>query len=83
MKKTNFLVIFWLLLALISFVVALINVSSLLNNISYLIIPSSDDYYMSKENILRGFITSIPMLLLCLTTFFFGLKQGLRLYKEK
>lgn len=80
MKKTNFLVVFWLLLAIISFVVFLVNFYSFWHAVSYLIFPDTDGY-MDGQQIARNLLTAIPMLLITSGAFYFGLKQGLKIYK--
>ncbi|MFV0560936.1 MAG: hypothetical protein ACK5NA_09550, partial [Enterococcus sp.] len=70
MKKTNFIVIFWLLLALISFVIFAINFYNLLTDISFLIIPSNDkEMYMTMGDVQRDLIRVIPMLIVFSVTF--------------
>lgn len=81
MKKTNFLVIFWLLISLISFITFLIYFAQIWDSLSYTLIPSTDSYY-TKDDILRSLIKSIPMCLLTATSFFLCLKQGLKLYNS-
>ena len=84
MKKTNFIVVFWLLLALISFVVFVINFSGFWDSISYLIIPSKEYVYEgnSKEDLLRKLIQVIPMIVFTVVTFIIGIKQGLKNYNQ-
>ncbi|MGX6980025.1 hypothetical protein ACWN8V_12400 [Vagococcus elongatus] len=81
MKKTNFLVIFWLLLAIISFIVFLVNFYSFWYAISYLIFPDKEGY-MDAQTTARNLMTAVPMLLVTAGTFYLGLKQGLKVYKE-
>ncbi|MFW7432065.1 hypothetical protein [Vagococcus carniphilus] len=84
MKKTNFIVVFWLLLALISFVVFVINFSGFWDSISYLIFPSKEYIYEgnSKEDLLRKLIQVIPMIVFTVVTFIIGIKQGLKNYNQ-
>lgn len=83
MKKTNFIVIFWLLLALISFVIFAINFYNLLTDISFLIIPSNDkEMYMTMGDVQRDLIRVIPMLIVFSVTFVIGVKQGLKNYHK-
>lgn len=84
MKKTNFIVVFWLLLALISFVVFVINFSGLWDSISYLIYPSKDYPYEqgSKEDLLRKLIQVIPMIIFTVVTFIVGIRQGLKNFNK-
>lgn len=81
MKKTNFIVIFWLLLSLIAFVVFVINFSSLWNDIAYWVVPSKD-LYMDKTEITRDLIKVIPMIILSIGVFIVGIKQGLKNYNN-
>lgn len=80
MKKTNFLVVFWLLIALISFVIFLFSFKSIFESLSYLLIPSKDSYW-EHDDFLRDLISSVPMLTVTLISFFISLKQGLKTYK--
>ncbi|MFV0557353.1 MAG: hypothetical protein ACK5MW_01755 [Enterococcus sp.] len=83
MKKTNFIVIFWLLLALIGFVVFAINFYGFFNDISFLLIPTDDkDYYMSTDDALRHLIVAIPMIIVGVTAFIVGIRQGLKYYHQ-
>ncbi len=82
MKKTNFIVVFWLLLALISFVVFIINFSSLGNNLAYYIFPGKDIWDKSRDEIIREFIKIIPMIIFTAVTFIIGIKQGLKKYNS-
>lgn len=81
MKKTNFVVIFWLVLALISFVTLLVQLSGFWRNIAGLIIPySNNEYVLSVKDIQRDLLENIPMLLISGTFFVFFMKKGLKLY---
>jgi hypothetical protein len=82
MKKTNFVVIFWLILALIGFIQFIMNFSSLWTNISYLIVPMKNNGTRQVQMV-RELIRIIPMLILDGVVFYIGLKQGLKYYKEK
>lgn len=81
MKKTNFVVIFWLMLALISFVAGLMQLGSIFNAVSYIIIPG-DQEYMSQSDFLRTLISSVPMVLLEAGVFFYSAKTGMKAYNE-
>ncbi|WP_101773840.1 hypothetical protein [Peptostreptococcus faecalis] len=82
MKKTNFIVTFCLLISLISFVGFLINFSEFWRNISFLIIPSVEEYDLKTPEIYRSLITNIPMLIFTGVTFCIGVKKGIKLYKS-
>ncbi|MGX7039891.1 hypothetical protein [Vagococcus fessus] len=82
MKKTNFIVIFWLVLALIFTIVLLFNLSSIFDSISYLIIPeTSHDAYMSADGVKRSLISNIPMAIISIIGMTIGIKSGLKVYK--
>ncbi|MGX6962233.1 hypothetical protein [Vagococcus xieshaowenii] len=83
MKKTNFVVVFWLLIALISFVVFLMNFYSLFESVSYILFPANytDGYYSDKHQLFRDLIKTIPMLLIVTGSFVISLKQGLKAYE--
>lgn len=80
MKKTNFIVIFWLVMALIFTIVLLFNLSTIFESISYLIIPTTDEY-MSAQDVKRSLISSIPMALIAVGGMLTGIKSGLKVYK--
>lgn len=80
MKKANFVVVFWLTISLISFIVFLMSFGSLWNDISYIIIPSSE--YMSASDTFRSLIQTVPMLIFCMITFAVGFKQGMEHYNK-
>ncbi|MGX7029977.1 hypothetical protein [Vagococcus zengguangii] len=82
MKKTNFVVIFWLLIALISFVVFLMNFYSLFESVSYVLFPVTDNntYSPDRNQLFRDLITTIPMLIIVTLSFIISLKQGLKAY---
>lgn len=82
MKKTNFIVVFFLLIVLISFVSFLINLQSFLDSISYVIIPDTADNYMNYEMINRNFITTIPMLIFTAFIGSLSFKKGLNMYQD-
>ena len=84
MKKTNFIVIFWLLLALISFVVFVINFSSFWNALSFWVIPTEnvEMWGMDKEGVVRTFIKVTPMIILSVATFIIAIKQGMKNYHK-
>ncbi|QIL46208.1 hypothetical protein G7081_03530 [Vagococcus coleopterorum] len=83
MKKTNFIVIFWLVLALIFTIVLLFNLTSIFQSISYLIIPeTSNDMYMSADEVKRSLISNIPMAVISIAGMWVGIKSGLKLYKH-
>ena len=81
MKKVDFVVIFWLILAIISFSAFLIAFASFWSSISYILIPSTY-MYMTKEMGYRNLISSGPMLIVSAITFAVSVKQGLKFYKE-
>ena len=81
MKKTNFVVVFWLLLTLISFVVFLINFYSLWDSIGLIFFPS-DSEWQDGNYLYRTFFTAIPMLIVTAASFYLGLKQGLKVYNQ-
>lgn len=81
MKKVNFVVIFWLTLAIISFVALLFSANAIFDGISYLIVPDKEEY-SSQEYIIRRLISSIPMLAIEAGSFYLGVKQGMKVYKE-
>lgn len=82
MKKTNFIVIFWLVLALIFTIVLLFNLSTIFESISYIIIPSTTaDSYMSSDDVKRSLISSVPMALIALLGMVTSIKSGLKTYK--
>lgn len=81
MKKTNFFVVFWLLLSLISFIVFVISFSSFWNDIAYLVFPSNEQY-MNEMEIKRDMIKVVPMIILGASVFVVGIKQGLKTYHE-
>lgn len=62
-EKTNFIVVFWLLLSLIAFIVFVLNFASLWQDIAYWIVPSKD-LYMDKPEIIRDLIKIVPMIIL-------------------
>lgn len=80
MKKTNFVVVFWLLLTLISFVVFLFNFHSFWDAISTLIFPDSG--YRSKIDLYREIFSVFPMMIATAFSFYIGLKQGLKIYNQ-
>lgn len=81
MKKTNFVVVFWLILALVSFITFLIQLSGFWQNIATLIIPySGADYSLTTQDIQRNLLENVPMLLIAGALFAFFLKKGLKLY---
>ncbi|MFD2728119.1 hypothetical protein [Enterococcus camelliae] len=81
MKKTNFFVIFWLLLAIISFITFLVSFQSLWNTLAYLFFPATGtEYSMSTNEINRSLFTTVPMLLTVVATFTLSLRNGLKLY---
>lgn len=83
MKKTNFIVIFWLVLALIFTIVLLFNLSTIFESISYMIIPTtSADSYMSSDDVKRSLISSVPMALIALIGMFTSIRAGLKVYKN-
>ncbi|MBO0421845.1 hypothetical protein BCR22_01270 [Enterococcus plantarum] len=82
MKKTNFLVVFWLLLAIISFIIVATNLYSIFDSISYLLIPATDNDYQDSNSIIRQLIQGIPLTMIYGTAFYFSLKQGIKTYKE-
>ncbi|WEG73098.1 hypothetical protein [Vagococcus intermedius] len=83
MKKTNFIVIFWLVLALIFTIVLLFNLSTIFESISYMIIPTtSSDSYMSSDDVKRSLISSVPMALIALIGMFTSIRAGLKVYKN-
>ncbi|MGG5371291.1 hypothetical protein [Enterococcus sp. AZ007] len=81
MKKTNFVVVFWLLLTLISFVIFLFNFHSFWDAISSLIFTSPDGY-RSKNDLYREMFTDFPMMIVTSISFYIGLKQGLKVYNQ-
>lgn len=82
MKKTNFVVIFWLILSLVGFILFIYNFSDLWNSIGYLLIPE-EDYYRTDKDLLRDIIQDLPMAILGVTIFFVAFKQGINHYKEQ
>lgn len=84
MKKTNFIVVFWLLLALISFVVFVMNFSSFWRDISFWIISNDQMSFdgMKKEDALRNLIQVVPMIILSIVVFVVGIKQGMKNYNK-
>ncbi|MCM6931202.1 hypothetical protein NE261_05185 [Enterococcus italicus] len=81
MKKTNFFVVFWLLIALISFITFLIFFHTLWDTLSYLLFPATgDEYMMSTNEINRSLFATVPMILLVAGAFAVSLKNGLKLY---
>ncbi len=82
MKKTNFVVVFWLLLTLISFVVFLSNFHSFWDSIATLLFPNPDRDFLSKNDIYRELVTVIPMMIATAAFFYIGLKQGLKIYNQ-
>lgn len=82
MKKVNFVVIFWLTLAIISFIALLISANSVFDGVAYLIIPDKGEY-SSQDYIVRRLITSIPMLIIEAGAFYLGIKQGMSVYKDE
>ncbi|PZL73349.1 hypothetical protein CI088_08430 [Enterococcus plantarum] len=82
MKKTNFLVVFWLLLAIISFIIVATNLYNIFDSISYLLIPATDNDYQDSNSIIRQLIQGIPLTMIYGTAFYFSLKQGIKTYKE-
>ncbi|MGX7200405.1 hypothetical protein [Enterococcus nangangensis] len=83
MKKANFIVIFWLLLALISFVTFLIQLGNFWDNLAYLILPYTntvEDYLPTTRDIQRDLIRNVPMLAISGLLFGLFLRQGLKLY---
>lgn len=81
MKKTNFVVVFWLLLTLISFVVFLIHFHSFWLAISTLFFPDPD-FPRDNNGIYRELLTAFPMMIATSIGFYIGLKQGLRFYNQ-
>ncbi|MGC6769385.1 hypothetical protein ACYSNR_06975 [Enterococcus sp. LJL128] len=81
MKKANFVVVFFLVVVLISFIAFLFSFQSFWSSISYLIVPSPDSY-RTNEDIFRELISTVPMLLLTSAVAYFCFKQGLKYYKE-
>ncbi|WP_430599642.1 hypothetical protein [Enterococcus sp. DIV0179] len=79
MKKTNFIVVFWLLLSLIAFIVFVLNFASLWQDIAYWIVPSKD-LYMDKPEIIRDLIKVVPMIILGIVVFVIGIRQELKNY---
>ncbi|MGY3749133.1 hypothetical protein [Vagococcus acidifermentans] len=82
MKKTNFVVVFWLILAIISFVVCLINLQIIWDAIGYLIFPDKNDFYFDSSYTGRRLINSVPMTIITIISFYLSLRQGLNIYKE-
>lgn len=81
MKKTNFIVIFWLLLTLISFIVFLFNFHSFWDSVANILFYESDGY-RSKNDLYRKIFTVLPMMIATALSFFIGLKQGLKVYNQ-
>lgn len=82
MKKTNFVVVFWLVLALISFVTFLIQLSNFWFNISAFIIPYTEPGYSDTlQDLKRSLIANVPMLLISGGLFIFFMRSGLNLYR--
>lgn len=84
MKKANFIVIFWLLLALISFVTFLIQLGNFWDNLAYLILPYTntvEDYLPTLRDTQRELIRNVPMLIIAGLLFGLFLRQGLKLYR--
>lgn len=83
MKKTNFVVIFWLTLALIFTVVLLVNLAGIFNDLSYIIIPTTEaDGYMSMTDIKRSLLVNVPMGLISLVGLFFTTRTGIKMYNQ-
>lgn len=82
MKKTNFIVVFWLVIAIISFLGFVFKFGSVWSDISYLIFPD-ENYYDSQINLKRGLVQNIPLVILYIVTFIFSLKLGLKEYNKK
>lgn len=82
MKKTNFVVVFWLLLTLISFVVFLFNFHSFWDSIATILFPNPDSDYRSKYDLYREIFTVLPMMIATSVSFYIGLKQGLKVYNQ-
>ncbi|MCT0017340.1 hypothetical protein EFE32_11075 [Lactococcus lactis subsp. lactis] len=80
MKKTNFVVIFWLILAIGSFIIIYMNLRNFLEDISYLVISDRD--YMSRRELLRDLITSVPMSLIFGGVFYISVKRGMKEYQK-
>ena len=81
MKKTNFLVVFWLLIGIISFVTLLIFATSIFRNVAYIIIPDQE-YYQNRISVQRSLLTAVPMLIISIVAFYLSLRQGLKTYKQ-
>lgn len=83
MKKTNFVVVFWLVLALVSFGSMLIQLSNFWRNIATLIIPYDNaQEYFTAQDIQRGLLENIPMLVISVILFAIFMKRGLSLYRS-
>lgn len=82
LKKTNFVVVFWLILSLVSFITFLVQLSGFWRNVASLIIPyNSLDYSFTTQDIQRNLLENIPMLIIAGILFIFFLKKGLKLYR--
>lgn len=81
MKKVNFVVIFWLTIAIISFVAILISSNAIFSSIAYLIVPETGEY-ANQEYVVRSLITSIPMLVIEGIAFWQGIKLGMSAYRS-
>lgn len=81
MKKTNFVVVFWLILTLISFIVFLFNFNSFWQYLSSLIFPI-DGSYLDKNRYYRQLFSVTPMLIVTVGFFYAGLRQALKVYNQ-
>ncbi len=82
-KKTNFVVIFWLLLSLISFITLLFQLTNLLRNLATLVVPYENVEYipLSPLDVKRNLIEIVPMSIIALVFFILFLRKGLKLYQ--
>jgi heme/copper-type cytochrome/quinol oxidase subunit 2 len=80
-KKTNFVVVFWLVLAAISFIAFLTGLYNVWRSISYLVIPSTEEYLTRADN-LRDLLATVPMTIITVIFFVLFLSQGMRMYKK-
>lgn len=83
MKKTNFVVIFWLTLALIFTVVLLVNLSGIFTNFSYILIPAKEaDAFMTADDVKRSLLVNVPMACIGLGGMIFATRTGIKMYNQ-
>ncbi|MGO3170760.1 MAG: hypothetical protein ACTIJA_06915 [Bavariicoccus seileri] len=86
MKRFNFLELFLYMICIISFIVALVSLAGLLDNLGSLLFPDTStdgDYYNSALYVKRGLVSQIPMFFVGIGLFYYTIKKALVVHREE